>query len=359
VKRRACVVPAVVLAVAAASACGKKGPPLPPLRSVPAVVSGFAADRIGTTVTVRFAAPTANQDNTPSATERIDVYALTLAASAPAPPPEQLAAATNVVSAIAVRREKQAESPTAPKIGPGDSVTFTDAVSVPADGGPFVRYYAAAGWAGRRRGALTPILSVPLGTGPAAPAAVTPRYDDTTLTLSWQASGAGQRFVVDRVAQGTAPVRVTSDPIAVTEVGVPVQFGTEQCFIVRTVEIVGAVTLIGEPTSPSCVTPVDRFPPAPPTELRGLPGEGGIELTWTASTSADTAGYIILRSEGTSDTFQPLTTSAVTATQYRDEAVRSGVTYTYAVIAVDRATPPNQSRPSSRDTVTARRIPLP
>lgn len=345
------------MALTAAIGCGKKGPPLAPLRPVPAMVSGFAADRIGTTVTVRFAAPTGNQDaSTPAATQRIDLFAMTLAATAPAPTIDQLAAAGNVVSATQVRRSEDADVPDAPKTGPGDSVTYTDAVSLPAAGGPFVRYYAAAGWAGRRRGPVSPMLSVPLGTGPAAPSAVTPAYDENSITLSWQASGAGQRFVVDRVLPGAAPIRVTPEAIAATDTAVPVQFGAEQCFIVRTVEVIGAVTLIGEPTTPACVTPVDRFPPAPPSELRGFPAEAGIELTWTTSSSADAAAYVVLRAEGTSDTLQRLTATPVTATEYRDQAVRSGVTYSYAVIAIDRATPPNESRPSNRETVTARQF---
>jgi hypothetical protein len=353
--RRACVVPAIVMAVTAATACGKKGDPLPPLRPVPAMVSGFAADRIGTTVTLRFAAPAANQDaSTPAATQRIDLYALTSLASAPAPTIDQLVTPANVVRTIQVRRGQDAEAPDAPKTGPGDAVTYADAVSLPADGGPFVRYYAAAGWAGRRRGPVTSMLSVPLGTGPAAPSAVTPVYDENSITLSWQASGAGQRFVVDRGSPGATLTRVTPEAIAVPEVAVPVQFAVEQCFVVRTVEVIGAVTLIGEPTQPVCVTPVDRFPPAPPSELRSFPAETGIELTWTASGTADTAAYVVLRAEGTSDTLQRLTAAPVTATQYRDLAVRSGVTYTYAVIAIDRATPPNESRPSNRDTATAR-----
>ena len=356
-KRRACAVSAIVIAATVAIACGKKGPPLAPLRPMPAMVSGFAADRAGTSVTLRFAAPTANRDgSTPAATQRIDLYAMTMSASAPPPTVEQLLVAANVISAIPVRRDQDSTAADAPKTGPGDSVTFTDAISLPADGGPFVRYYAAAGWAGRRRGQVSATLSVPLRTGPAAPSAVTPGFDEKSITLSWQASGAGQRFVVDRVSPGATPTRVTPEAIAATDVTVPVQFGVEQCFVVRTVEVVGAVTLIGDATSPACVTPVDRFPPAPPTELRGFPAETGIELTWTASATADAAAYIVLRGEGTSDTLQRLTATPVTATQYRDETVRSGVTYTYAVTAIDRATPPNESGPSNRQTVTARQV---
>jgi hypothetical protein len=34
--------------------------------------------------------------------------------------------------------------------------------------------------------------------------------------------------------------------------------------------------------------------------------------------------------------------------------VRAGATYVYAVVAVDRATPPNRSEPSERQSVTIR-----
>lgn len=347
--------PVILIAMTAASACGKKGPPQAPLRPVPAMVSAFAVERVGENVTVHFAAPTANQDgSTPSATERINLYALTLAAASPAPTVEQLAAAANVITAVRVPRKEDPEAPGAPPTGPGDPVKYIDAISLPPNGGPFVRYYAAATWAGRRRGPVSAMLSVPLGTGPAAPADVTSAYSETAITLSWQSAATAQRFLVERVSPGPSPTRVTKEPITAAEVTVPVQFGAEQCFVVRTVEVIGAVTLIGEPASPTCITPVDRFPPAPPSELRGYPGETSIELRWTASASADAAAYVVLRGEGTSDTLQRLTATPVTTTQYRDETVRSGVMYTYAVIALDGATPPNESRPSNRDTVTAR-----
>ena len=46
--------------------------------------------------------------------------------------------------------------------------------------------------------------------------------------------------------------------------------------------------------------------------------------------------------------------SPVTVTQYRDQGVRPGVVYAYVVVAVDRATPPNESAPSNRQVVTSR-----
>ena len=238
-----------MVAIGSTIACGKKGPPLPPLRPVPSMVGELSANGTGTTVAIHFSAPAGNTDGTmPPAAERIDVYALTLLAAAPPPAIEQLAVASNVVTTVRVRpNEAAAPSEAITAIGPGDPVTFTDRVSLPADGGPFVRYYAVAAWAGRRRGVLSPLLSVPLGSGPPPPSALATKYDEATLTLSWQASGAAQRFVVDRLSGAADSVRLTREPLAATEISTPVQLGAEMCFVVRTVEMIGAVTLTGQP----------------------------------------------------------------------------------------------------------------
>ena len=60
------------------SACGKKGPPLPPLVKIPAPPADFTAERRGAQVDLRFTVPNANTDGTrPANVERVDVYAFT------------------------------------------------------------------------------------------------------------------------------------------------------------------------------------------------------------------------------------------------------------------------------------------
>ena len=61
-----------------AAACGKKGPPLPPLVIVPAAPSELTAARRADMVDLQFTVPNANTDNTrPANVARVDVYALT------------------------------------------------------------------------------------------------------------------------------------------------------------------------------------------------------------------------------------------------------------------------------------------
>jgi len=66
------------LALFAIGACGKKGPPLAPLRLVPAPVEEFSIRRIGSEVFLNFNVPTENSDgSTPADIGSVELYALT------------------------------------------------------------------------------------------------------------------------------------------------------------------------------------------------------------------------------------------------------------------------------------------
>ncbi|BCS35205.1 hypothetical protein TBR22_A44320 [Luteitalea sp. TBR-22] len=66
------------------AACGKKGPPLAPLRPAPALISDVSASRLGDTVAVQFTVPTGNADSSsPADLAYVDVYAATGKAEGP------------------------------------------------------------------------------------------------------------------------------------------------------------------------------------------------------------------------------------------------------------------------------------
>ena len=54
------------------------------------------------------------------------------------------------------------------------------------------------------------------------------------------------------------------------------------------------------------------------------------------------------------DTLQALTPEPIVETTYSDKAISPGVRYVYAIVAVDKATPPNASPQSARQEATAR-----
>ena len=133
-----------------------------------------------------------------------------------------------------------------------------------------------------------------------------------------------------------------------------VEFGAERCYVVRRVEMAGAIAIESAPSRPVCVTPVDTFPPAPPKSLAHIAAGNGVSLLWEANTESDLGGYLVLRGEAPGDKLSPLTKTPITDTSFLDSTVRRGRTYVYEVVAVDRSTPANQSAPSNRVEETIR-----
>ena len=56
----------------------------------------------------------------------------------------------------------------------------------------------------------------------------------------------------------------------------------------------------------------------------------------------------------TPEMLSALTPEPIKDTRYQDRSIKPGVTYVYAIVAVDRATPPNRSAASNRVQETAR-----
>ena len=133
-----------------------------------------------------------------------------------------------------------------------------------------------------------------------------------------------------------------------------IEYGKEQCFVVRTVQTFPSITLESAPSAPGCLTPLDKFPPAAPKALRAVAEDGAVSLVWDQNTEADLGGYLVLRGEAPGDTLLPLTAQPIADATYRDATVTPGVRYVYAIVAVDKVTPANRSAQSVREEVTAR-----
>jgi hypothetical protein len=151
----------------------------------------------------------------------------------------------------------------------------------------------------------------------------------------------------------TIPAPLTPEPtFAVTHLIPSVEFGVERCFEVRAVDQVSGATVIGPASPRACYTPKDTFPPVAPKRLESIAGAGFISLVWEPNSEGDLAGYIVLRGEAPGDTLQAIIKEPWTTTIYRDETVKPGTRYVYAVVAVDRAG--NPSPQSNRAEETAR-----
>jgi hypothetical protein len=345
-RRRALRLSLAAVALAALSACGKKGPPLAPIRRAPAQITDLAARRAGDVVRLTFTAPMKSDDESELIDlARVDVYALTVAK--PAEAPEGAAFLTKATIVATVEKPKPAEPATL------EEKITTDAASP-------VRIYVAVPTDGRRRRGLPSARAiVSLAGAPATPGGLRAQYDAEGITLDWlPATPAPDGYVVYEVKQGAAaPKPLNEKPLQTTTFvdAREMPFGLERCYIVRaSAAAVGGSAIESDSSAPACVTPRDTFPPAAPAGLAAVAGPGAISLIWDANTEADLAGYHVLRGEAPGEKLQALTPAPIRETMYRDDTVQPGVRYVYVIVAVDGATPPNVSPQSARVEEIAR-----
>jgi len=233
---------------------------------------------------------------------------------------------------------------------PGEPTSAPGAPAYPA------RLYTVRGVTkSGRPGPPSTRVELPLVDPPAQPPAPQAVATETAIVLTWPTPAPTSGAIAYNVYKGDAPDPINGAPVAEGkyERG-GVTFGTEECFRLRAVQKLGAVTLESGPSAPVCLTPRDTFAPAAPKGLSIVAGTGTMNLGWDANTEADLAGYLVLRGEAPGDTLQPLTPAPIAATSYEDKSVKPGVRYVYSIVAIDKASPPNRSAPSARVEETAR-----
>ena len=383
----------VCVAALATVACGKSGPPLPPLHLVPDAVSNVVVRRSGNEVRFSFVLPAKNM-NGPGTVDlgRVEIYAATVAGGATPVANRELMSAKNLVGTIEVRQPappgedpatKPADKAVDTRPAPGETATFvemldaaklkpaytavapaTAAATVPPTAaqvppvatlpGPDKRVYSIRGAArSGRPGQPAARIEVPLVDIPSPATDLKATFTDKAINLAWTAPTVAEGTPQFNVytADGLSPLNPA--PLATAAFERPgVEFGKEECFVVRTVVTAGVVALESGASERVCVTPADTFAPSPATGLSAVASSGLISLIWNAANDADLAGYLVLRGEAPGDTLQPLTPAPIKETTFRDTTVKPGTRYVYVVVAVDTAG--NRSTPSNRVEEAAR-----
>lgn len=212
------------------AACGKKGPPLPPIVHIPAAVENVEALRRGDEVSVTVTVPSKNVDGTmPVDVARIEVYAYT---GTTAPPASRFLEVGTLVGTITVPEQKPDAPPdAAPPPGtpvPGGPATIVESLTpdalvdkpIPpppttkrdprplpattapgpaADSGPLRRFYYALAFSPRGRpGPPGSLGELRLTTLPVAPTALKATFVADAVRLEWEPSGGLIGFLLER-----------------------------------------------------------------------------------------------------------------------------------------------------------------
>ena len=337
-----------LLLIAAATACGKKGPPLPPLIRIPTPPGAFSAQRQGTNVLIQLAVPGDNTDGSkPADLARVDVYALT--SDAPVNPDEIYRRGTRVGRVLVNpppdpdTPDGEPPKPSAPLppggIDQGATARRSEAFTPDENGDPTdVRYYVAVGFNKHgRHGPYSPPVAVPVGEPPEPPGKPEVAWDETSITVTWAPTPGDETLGYNLYEPGDVPLRLTDEPIYdETFVDERIEWGAKRCYVVRSVEAFETMSLESEASPETCVTLVDTFAPASPEGLTIVASEGSMNLIWNPNHESDLAGYILWRAVPSDGELKKITPEPIKETTYKD-TVSAGARVAYALQAVDKA----------------------
>ena len=319
----------IVLALAVAAGCGKKGPPLPPLRPVPGPVTNVTARLADGRVEIHFTIPAVNSDRTsPAAVSRVEVYARSVPAESPRPVKEQIVLRDNLVGTIDVKppeteadKEKTNDAkpaepppPPDPRPGTGEAAAFTETVptATPTPLPPLkgrAAQAAAAAAAAKALAASSQPGSNPTTITPTTPATPTTPTPPTTTTgaatgaagaaagTAGAATGAAGAATSAAGASATTAAATAAPPKAMPPKPVP----PTRYFWIQAISPHGQ---IGGPLDLIAVPLVD--PPAAPLEPKITYDEKTLTVTWQPGAEGEAFRVYDVDPTGKEKTGRPL-----------------------------------------------------
>jgi hypothetical protein len=326
-----------LLALPLVFACGKKGPPRPPPKLIPAPITDLRVRQTGDRLVLLMTYPAVTTSGLAlERVEALDVVAFRPKAAGQAPLDPRI---LETVAPVA----KRLEGPelVAAVRGPALRVEH-DAASGAARGPSTEADPAAIQIAVRSFGPrghpspLSNVVSIAPRTAPAPPDSVEVVAEAGGIRVRWTSSTAeATGFGVYRRLAGEQEYWPIAElgPDAREHLDGTAALGTDYEYTVRT-------RAASEPAIESVDGAVralqyrDTFPPPTPSGLVALAEEGRIRLLWDRVDAPDLAGYRLYRQENDGAEVE-LPRDPGAGADHSDDQVRSGATYTYRVTAVD------------------------
>jgi len=347
----------LIPAAVAAASCGKKGPPLPPLRSNPEAVERVGSRQVGDMIILSFPRPKARTDGTPLGPDT--EIELLMVAREPAPRRvleiEQHADVTWSIPRAEWDAYRQGD-----RMEMGLSLARISAGLKLPEGAPSLKgrklsFLLQVVEGARKRSAPSEIETLTVCDPPGPPSGVVEVMEDG-LRLTWSSADPadGSRFNVYRQdAGGSFPAEPLPPALqtGTTYLDATAVIGKAYRYVIRSAQVGGRCESADSPALTA--TRVDHFPPAAPEGLAAVAESGAIRLFWRPNREPDLHGYRVYRSELGGEEWKLLTPEEITATSFTDRDVSPGVVYSYAVTALDGAVPPNESGRSEPAVETA------
>ncbi len=173
---------------------------------------------------------------------------------------------------------------------------------------------------------------------------VTTLIDGSTVTMAMQ-------YQVLRSADGKdfQPLR---EPVTTTQfIDRQVRNGLQYFYTIQSMMVYKDELINGGISEQVAVRPVDLAPPASPLAVEVVETGVGIKVFWEKSEAADLGGYRIYRRTADTDNYELLGEVSPEDTLFVDKTAKKDIAYYYAITAIDRAKPPNESNKSKEATL--------
>ena len=205
-------------------------------------------------------------------------------------------------------------------------------------------YYAVYAWTLAGDGPMSIVVEATLLVLPGPPKDLLLETGNGMVTLWWyHPADVDSRDVIQYVvykgdSADTLTIMQTVDGSILNHQDIDVVPGNTYHYAVSAVTRAGE----GAPTAPKAVTPYG--PPSAPVELVATPGDREVRLSWSPPEddgASAIVGYLVLRGTYPDLLVDLETVPAITS--YVDSLVNNGVTYYYAVVAINGAGPGDRS----------------
>jgi hypothetical protein len=344
------------LAGLAATACGRRGPPVAPGLRAPEAVADLNGVVQDGAITLTWSLPRRRVDDT-RLPDLAAIHVYRTEDAGVGPPKPALLSRGTIAGYTAVATIRLADP--APAVVQGGRVSLTDRQGLTT--GRRYTYVVTGVDAQGRVGPPSIPLTLVLVAAAAPPRQLTVEPGDREARLRWEPPA---RLVDGRPATGPFTYQVLRAPAPDAPLqplpGPPLTeprltdrgLENEQtyAYAVRAIRMEAGTTALGEPTPRVTVTPADLVPPSPPSDLVAIPARDTVRLSWRGSPEPDVAAYVIYRTDAAGVTARVGSTRPPDAT-FVDRGVPPG-TYRYTVTAQDASVRANESAPSEAFTVT-------
>jgi fibronectin type 3 domain-containing protein len=172
--------------------------------------------------------------------------------------------------------------------------------------------------------ALTAQQVAALAAPPAAPASITAIPGNAQVAVSWSAVAGAVSYNVKRASVSGGPYAFVANTTATSFTDTGLTNGTTYYYVVT------ALNAATESLSSSEASAQPVAPLSAPANLSASASDASVDLSWTASTGAES--YTVKRALSSGGAYSPLA-SGLTSTSYTDTDVSPGTTYYYVVSA--------------------------